>query len=154
MGCPAGSAEAAGVTAGAFASPLSLARVWEVVSGVKGVTAFDLATLLTRYMRSLPEPLGTFGLWSEWKVLGETTAPAPGALEAIMRKLPAEHLFVMHELGKMLAVMSKRAAQTKMTSSNLGVVFGPTLIMTPPPPLSSPWDSMSTAPAEAVRRDC
>ncbi|CAB1327249.1 unnamed protein product [Coregonus sp. 'balchen'] len=100
---------------------LSTCEDWDV----KTVTS-----TLKLYMRSLPEPLMTYGLYKDF------IAPAKGgspesrsqAIHCLVHKLPEKNRLVLGLLMKHLATVAAHSKLNLMTVANLGVVFGPTLM--------------------------
>ncbi|XP_029005711.1 rho GTPase-activating protein 10 isoform X2 [Betta splendens] len=89
-----------------------------------------ITSALKLYMRSLPEPLMTYGLYKEF------ISPAKGgspdsriqAVHCLVHKLPERNRQVLGLLMKHLAKVAAHSKQNLMTVANLGVVFGPTLM--------------------------
>ena len=97
-----------------------------------------VANVLKLYLRQLPEPLLTSRLYPDFiRVAREWTCPsadatAPGLeeLNELVHKLPRHHYatlsFLMHHLRRVAAEQEAN----NMPASNLGIVFGPTLLRT------------------------
>ncbi|XP_034043547.1 rho GTPase-activating protein 10 isoform X2 [Thalassophryne amazonica] len=94
---------------------------------------WDIKTItsaLKLYLRSLPEPLMTYGLYKEF------ISPAKGgspdsriqAVHCLLHKLPEKNRQVLGLLMKHLANVAAHSKHNLMTVANLGVVFGPTLM--------------------------
>jgi len=83
-----------------------------------------------RCLRQLEDPLLTKRLWPAW--LSAAAQPSPAAASAALRKvalsLPSARLSLLRVLLKHLSVVVGASAKNRMTSLNLGVVFGPTLL--------------------------
>uniref|UniRef100_A0A3P8YDR9 Rho GTPase-activating protein 10 n=1 Tax=Esox lucius TaxID=8010 RepID=A0A3P8YDR9_ESOLU len=89
-----------------------------------------VTSTLKLYLRSLPEPLMTYGLYKDF------IAPAKGgspesrskAIHCLVHKLPESNRLVLGLLMKHLATVAAHSKKNLMTVANLGVVFGPTLM--------------------------
>uniref|UniRef100_A0A673LS45 Rho GTPase-activating protein 29 n=1 Tax=Sinocyclocheilus rhinocerous TaxID=307959 RepID=A0A673LS45_9TELE len=112
----------------------------------------DISNVLKLYLRQLPEPLILYryyndiiGLAKETQHMGETDSTkekSPGEqlclsidlkrvlfkIRDLLRQLPAAHYKTLQFLITHLHRVSEQAEENKMTSSNLGIIFGPTLI--------------------------
>ncbi|XP_029289393.1 rho GTPase-activating protein 10 isoform X2 [Cottoperca gobio] len=100
---------------------LSTSEDWDV----KTVTS-----ALKLYLRSLPEPLMTYGLYKEFISLAKGGSPETRiqAVHCLVHKLPERNRQVLGLLMKHLANVAAHSKQNLMTVANLGVVFGPTLM--------------------------
>ncbi|XP_071536568.1 rho GTPase-activating protein 45-like isoform X5 [Panulirus ornatus] len=97
-----------------------------------------IANVLKLYLRQLPEPLLTFRLYPEFIRMAKECPTGGGGeckrtteeLRELVRRLPRHHLsclaVLMHHLNRVTA----QATLNNMPSSNLGIVFGPTLLRT------------------------
>lgn len=97
-----------------------------------------VANVLKLYLRQLPEALLTSKLYPdfirvarEWTCpSSDTTAPGLEELNELVHKLPRHHYatlaFLMHHLKRVAAEQEAN----NMPASNLGIVFGPTLLRT------------------------
>nr|XP_046181746.1 rho GTPase-activating protein 10-like [Oncorhynchus gorbuscha] len=100
---------------------LSTSEDWDVKT---------ITSTLKLYLRSLPEPLMTYGLYKDF------IAPAKGgspesrsqAIHCLVHKLPEKNRLVLGLLLKHLATVAAHSKLNLMTVANLGVVFGPTLM--------------------------
>uniref|UniRef100_A0A8C8F9P3 Rho GTPase activating protein 10 n=1 Tax=Oncorhynchus tshawytscha TaxID=74940 RepID=A0A8C8F9P3_ONCTS len=100
---------------------LSTCEEWDVKT---------ITSTLKLYLRSLPEPLMTYGLYKDF------IAPAKGgspesrsqAIHCLVHKLPEKNRLVLGLLLKHLATVAAHSKLNLMTVANLGVVFGPTLM--------------------------
>ncbi|XP_027138815.1 rho GTPase-activating protein 10 isoform X4 [Larimichthys crocea] len=100
---------------------LSTSEDWDVKT---------ITSALKLYLRSLPEPLMTYGLYKEF------ISPAKGGspesriqgVHCLVHKLPERNRQVLGLLMKHLANVAAHSKQNLMTVANLGVVFGPTLM--------------------------
>uniref|UniRef100_A0A8C1ZZJ7 Rho GTPase-activating protein 29 n=1 Tax=Cyprinus carpio TaxID=7962 RepID=A0A8C1ZZJ7_CYPCA len=112
----------------------------------------DISNVLKLYLRQLPEPLILYryyndiiGLSKETQNVGETDSTkekSPGEqlclsielkrvlfkIRDLLRQLPAAHYKTLQFLITHLHRVSEQAEENKMTTSNLGIIFGPTLI--------------------------
>ncbi|XP_037620523.1 rho GTPase-activating protein 10 isoform X3 [Sebastes umbrosus] len=100
---------------------LSASEDWDV----KTVTS-----ALKLYLRSLPEPLMTYGLYKEFISPAKGGSPESRiqAVHCLVHKLPERNRQVLGLLMKHLANVAAHSKQNLMTVANLGVVFGPTLM--------------------------
>uniref|UniRef100_A0A8C1Y4G8 Rho GTPase-activating protein 29 n=1 Tax=Cyprinus carpio TaxID=7962 RepID=A0A8C1Y4G8_CYPCA len=112
----------------------------------------DISNVLKLYLRQLPEPLILYryyndiiGLAKETQNMEETDSTkekSPGEqlclsielkrvlfkIRDLLRQLPAAHYKTLQFLITHLHRVSEQAEENKMTASNLGIIFGPTLI--------------------------
>lgn len=100
---------------------LSTSEDWDVKT---------ITSALKLYMRTLPEPLMTYGLYKEF--IGPAKGGSPEsriqAVHCLVHKLPERNRQVLGLLMKHLANVAAHSKQNLMTVANLGVVFGPTLM--------------------------
>ena len=97
-----------------------------------------IANVLKLYLRQLPEPLLTSKLYPDFiRVAREWTGPssdvtAPGLeeLNELVHKLPRHHLATLAYLMHHLKRVASEHDLNNMPASNLGIVFGPTLLRT------------------------
>ncbi|XP_034024373.1 rho GTPase-activating protein 42 isoform X2 [Thalassophryne amazonica] len=85
---------------------------------------------LKNYLRCLSEPLMTFRLHKEFimAVKSDDQNYRVCAVHALVHKLPEKNKEMLELLIKHLVTVSKQSQSNLMTVSNLGVVFGPTLM--------------------------
>ncbi|KAJ8357139.1 hypothetical protein SKAU_G00199330 [Synaphobranchus kaupii] len=114
----------------------------------------DISNVLKLYLRQLPEPLILFRYYNDFiglakesqgtimdEVDGARKSPAseqtPLSVELsrvvlkirdLLRQLPSAHYRTMQFLIQHLYRVTENADENKMTASNLGIIFGPTLI--------------------------
>ncbi|XP_051538231.1 rho GTPase-activating protein 29-like isoform X1 [Myxocyprinus asiaticus] len=114
----------------------------------------DISNVLKLYLRQLPEPLILFRYYNDFIGLakesqsiivdeveasrGRTISDCPQIsvelnrvlfkIKDLLRQLPPAHYKTMQFLIQHLHRVSERADENKMTASNLGIIFGPTLI--------------------------
>uniref|UniRef100_A0A8D3EEY0 Rho GTPase-activating protein 10 n=1 Tax=Scophthalmus maximus TaxID=52904 RepID=A0A8D3EEY0_SCOMX len=100
---------------------LSTSEDWDVKT---------ITSTLKLYLRSLPEPLMTYGLYKEFISLAKGGSPESRiqAVHCLVHKLPERNREVLGLLMKHLANVAAHSKQNLMTVANLGVVFGPTLM--------------------------
>ncbi|XP_035272441.1 rho GTPase-activating protein 10-like isoform X1 [Anguilla anguilla] len=100
---------------------LSVAEEWDVKT---------ITSALKLYLRSLPEPLMTSGLYKEFVVPAKCGSPESRveAIHYLVHKLPEKNRVVLGLLMKHLDSVAAHSKQNLMTVANLGVVFGPTLM--------------------------
>ncbi|XP_070777156.1 rho GTPase-activating protein 10 isoform X7 [Enoplosus armatus] len=89
-----------------------------------------ITSALKLYLRSLPEPLMTYGLYKEFISPAKGGSPESRiqAVHCLVHKLPERNRQVLGLLMKHLANVAAHSKQNLMTVANLGVVFGPTLM--------------------------
>ncbi|CAB1416320.1 unnamed protein product [Pleuronectes platessa] len=100
---------------------LSASEDWDVKT---------ITSTLKLYLRSLPEPLMTYGLYKEFISLAKGGSPETRiqAVHCLVHNLPEKNRLVLGLLMKHLAKVAAHSKQNLMTEANLGVVFGPTLM--------------------------
>ncbi|XP_039657590.1 rho GTPase-activating protein 10 isoform X2 [Perca fluviatilis] len=100
---------------------LSTSEDWDVKT---------ITSALKLYLRSLPEPLMTYGLYKDFISLAKGGSPESRiqAVHCLVHKLPERNRQVLGLLMKHLANVAAHSKQNLMTVANLGVVFGPTLM--------------------------
>ncbi|XP_008418547.1 rho GTPase-activating protein 10 [Poecilia reticulata] len=100
---------------------LSASEDWDVKT---------ITSALKLYLRSLPEPLMTYGLYKEFinPAKGGSPESRIQAVHHLVHKLPERNRQVLGLLMKHLANVAAHSKQNLMTVANLGVVFGPTLM--------------------------
>ncbi|EIW72231.1 hypothetical protein TREMEDRAFT_24881 [Tremella mesenterica DSM 1558] len=95
----------------------------------------SITSVLKTYFRSLPNPLLTHDLHESF-VAAATIRDSHnkhGALCALLKELPKEHYATLKTLMLHLNRVTSYANVNLMTSQNLGVVFGPTLMRSSDP---------------------
>uniref|UniRef100_A0A672Z1M0 Rho GTPase activating protein 10 n=1 Tax=Sphaeramia orbicularis TaxID=375764 RepID=A0A672Z1M0_9TELE len=100
---------------------LSASEDWDVKT---------ITSALKLYLRSLPEPLMTYGLYKEFISPAKGGSPESRiqAVHCLVHQLPEKNRQVLGLLMKHLANVAAHSKQNLMTVANLGVVFGPTLM--------------------------
>ncbi|XP_069693994.1 rho GTPase-activating protein 45-like isoform X2 [Periplaneta americana] len=97
-----------------------------------------IANVLKLYLRQLPEPLLTFCLYTEFVRIAKerpsnSTTEVGAAIEELKElvcKLPRHHYLTLAMLMQHLERVAHNADINNMPPSNLGIVFGPTLLRT------------------------
>ncbi|KAM9305458.1 rho GTPase-activating protein 17 [Gastrophryne carolinensis] len=89
-----------------------------------------VAGALKSYLRELPEPLMTFGLYEEWITAGNVPDQNTKLqnLWIVCQKLPKPNFENFRYLVKFLAKLSHYSDVNKMTPSNIAIVLGPNLL--------------------------
>ncbi|XP_061778866.1 rho GTPase-activating protein 10 isoform X2 [Nerophis lumbriciformis] len=89
-----------------------------------------ITSALKLYLRSLPEPLMTYGLYKEFISPAKGGSPESRiqAVHCLVHKLPEKNRQVLGLFMKHLANVAAHSKHNLMTVANLGVVFGPTLM--------------------------
>eukprot|EP00794_Sanderia_malayensis_P003159 gene3159-3628_t len=92
-----------------------------------------IAGLLKLYFRSLPIPLITFETYGDFIAASkiEDDMKCKAALHAALMKLPPAHYETLKYCMRHLYRVVKYKDKNLMTTQNLGVVFGPTLMRAP-----------------------
>ncbi|XP_037545774.1 rho GTPase-activating protein 10 [Nematolebias whitei] len=100
---------------------LSASEEWDIKT---------ITSALKLYLRSLPEPLMTYGLYKEFinPAKGGSPESRIQAVHCLVHKLPERNRQVLGLLMKHLANVAAHSKMNLMTVANLGVVFGPTLM--------------------------
>ncbi|XP_043818378.1 rho GTPase-activating protein 29-like isoform X2 [Dromiciops gliroides] len=107
----------------------------------------DISNVLNLYLRKLPEPLFLFHLYDEFIGLAkesqnvnedskQTSPEVVGAelnkilkkIKSLLKKLPGPNYNTIKYLIGHLNRVVQKAEENKMPASNLGIIFGPTLI--------------------------
>ncbi|XP_029913868.1 rho GTPase-activating protein 17b isoform X2 [Myripristis murdjan] len=89
-----------------------------------------VAGALKSYLRELPEPLMTFGLYDEW-IQASNVTDSDKRLQALWvtcDSLPKTHKANFRYLVKFLAKLAQDSEVNKMTPSNIAIVLGPNLL--------------------------
>ncbi|XP_060921391.1 rho GTPase-activating protein 17b isoform X3 [Labrus mixtus] len=89
-----------------------------------------VAGALKSYLRELPEPLMTFGLYDEWQQ-ASYVSDSDKRLQALWvtcDRLPKTHKANLRYLVKFLAKLAQDSEVNKMTPSNIAIVLGPNLL--------------------------
>ncbi|KAF9436907.1 hypothetical protein BGZ76_002571 [Entomortierella beljakovae] len=92
-----------------------------------GIDSNDIATLLKLYLRELPSPLMPPSLLEQFQSLLSTDRQICYTLSSILIRLPPHNYAALSFLCHHLSKIASHDNKTKMTVSNLGVVFAPTL---------------------------
>ncbi|XP_026067757.1 oligophrenin-1-like [Carassius auratus] len=96
-------------------------------------TDMDVKTItsaLKFYLRSLSEPLMTYSLHGQLILAAKSENPdyRLGAVHSLVYKLPERNREMLELLIKHLVSVCSHSAENLMTVSNMGVIFGPTLM--------------------------
>ncbi|XP_062263329.1 rho GTPase-activating protein 17b isoform X2 [Platichthys flesus] len=89
-----------------------------------------VAGALKSYLRELPEPLMTFGLYDEW-LQASNVSDSDKRLQALWvtcDHLPKTHKANLRYLVKFLAKLAQDSDVNKMSPSNIAIVLGPNLL--------------------------
>ncbi|KAG0243494.1 hypothetical protein BGW41_002034 [Actinomortierella wolfii] len=86
----------------------------------------DVATLLKLYLRELPAPIIPATLLPAFTQAASSDDPGP-ALRDQLKQLPLENYLLLATLSRHLSTLADYEAVTKMSISNLGLIFCPTL---------------------------
>ncbi|XP_069783804.1 GEM-interacting protein-like isoform X3 [Narcine bancroftii] len=110
----------------------------------------DITNLLTLYLRELPEPIVLFSLYNDFMkfakelhqgcdelkdnqaegrpTAAETVSQLILKAKALLQNLPVSNYNTLEHIIRHLHRVAKRCEENKMSSNNLGIIFGPTLI--------------------------
>eukprot|EP00063_Salmo_salar_P073327 XP_014048162.1 PREDICTED: GEM-interacting protein-like isoform X1 [Salmo salar] len=104
----------------------------------------DVTSVLKHFFKELPEPLLTFDLYNDFIGVGkeiqrlserEAAAETPGIvndltynLRDLLERLPPYRYYTLQHMMRHLHRVSENYEENKMSPSNLGIVFGPTLL--------------------------
>ncbi|CCG83347.1 Beta-chimaerin [Taphrina deformans PYCC 5710] len=92
-----------------------------------------ITSVLKQYLRKLPIPLITFDNYEPF--IGTSAIPSPAvrvrAVKDVLRDLPGPHYETLRVLFKHLQAVSRHCDKNLMTSKNLAVVLGPSIIWDP-----------------------
>ncbi|XP_061694283.1 rho GTPase-activating protein 29-like isoform X2 [Syngnathoides biaculeatus] len=140
----------------------------------------DISNVLKLYLRQLPEPLILYryyndfiGLAKEYQrvVVEEADGLQSGAksgqegdakkssvdlnrvvlrIRDLLRQLPAANYHTLHFLVAHLNRVAEQAEENKMTASNLGIIFGPTLVKPRQPDAEVSLSSLVDYPYQAL----
>ncbi|KAJ3410438.1 hypothetical protein HDV05_003800 [Chytridiales sp. JEL 0842] len=97
----------------------------------QGYTVYDVADLLKKYIRGLPEPLLTTDLYSHFIKCLEIPVEDGLRLKAfrwLLMMLPPPHLVLLEYLLELFALVAMNSAANQMTASNLARIFSPNLL--------------------------
>jgi hypothetical protein len=102
------------------------------VPDVSKVRVHDIASILRKYLRDLPDPLIPA---SKYDLFLETQKPPTSeeknkALKSALGTLPEENKSGLKLLMRLLKKIADNSDITKMTASNLAMIFGPALLRT------------------------
>ena len=90
------------------------------------------AALLKCYLRELPEPLLTFGLYNQFEAVASVPeVDRVARLGQVVAELPEENYATSKFLFSFLAQVAAHEEENKMGPTNLAVVFGPNLLTSP-----------------------
>ncbi|KAH8248112.1 hypothetical protein KR038_001511, partial [Drosophila bunnanda] len=104
-----------------------------------------IGSILKLYLRELPEPLLTYGLYKDFIRIAErhNESERKTEIKAILAKLPKENYANLRYLTRFLALVQQRSVHNKMSSQNLAIVMSPNML----------WpriDKSSNAPADYI----
>eukprot|EP01101_Sappina_pedata_P012566 TRINITY_DN8682_c0_g1_i1.p1 TRINITY_DN8682_c0_g1~~TRINITY_DN8682_c0_g1_i1.p1 ORF type:complete len:324 (+),score=80.72 TRINITY_DN8682_c0_g1_i1:242-1213(+) len=90
----------------------------------------SVAELLKMWFRDLPDPVLTYDLHQDFIETAklENTAQRIAATKQVIDNLPFYNKCVFQHMAKLLRHVADHSATTKMTASNLGLIFGPSLL--------------------------
>ncbi len=104
----------------------------------------SLASLFTRFLRELPEPLIPQSMYADVSALGQRGAAAgPDELEAFVSRLPTVNQIMARRLIAFLQMID--TGSTRMSTTNLAIVFVPSLVFH-----SDPQDMLRNAKTDQV----
>nr|XP_040045780.1 GEM-interacting protein [Gasterosteus aculeatus aculeatus] len=106
------------------------------------ISPHDIASILKQFFKELPEPLLTFDLYNDFITVGKNiqhtneSEPTPDTnetmdivvgLQKLLQRLPPHCYSTLQHMMSHLQRVSENL-ENKMSQSNLGIVFGPTLL--------------------------
>ncbi|KAI9033328.1 Rho GTPase activation protein, partial [Hyaloraphidium curvatum] len=96
-----------------------------------GYTVHDVATILKKYLRDVPEPLFTnelFPYFLQTLDVSPDDAVRANYVQCLVCLLSPAHLVVVEFLFELLVDIARNADRTQMTTSNLARVLAPTVL--------------------------
>lgn len=89
-----------------------------------------IASVLKAYLRSLPEPLLTFGHYNEFLEVSQITndQQRKAAILNIINQLPEGNYNNLKYLMKFLTKLGEKNQQNKMSTQNIAIVMSPNLL--------------------------
>ncbi|XP_059848145.1 GEM-interacting protein-like isoform X1 [Hypanus sabinus] len=142
-------------------SKIRIAKLRQSFENGRGLTDMsensphDITNLLTLYLRELPEPIVLFSLYDDFMKFAKElqqvceelkecqTKEAPTATDKVqqliqkskdlLQNLPVSNYNTLEHLIGHLFRVAERSEENKMSSNNLGIIFGPTLIRSQAP---------------------
>lgn len=92
-----------------------------------------VAGLLKLWLRELPEPLLTWGLFNEFLTIGKppvesTEADVVELAQSLVKRLPDANRVTLIEVMKLILDVVAHSDLNKMNAHNMAIVFGPTLL--------------------------
>ncbi|XP_069784303.1 rho GTPase-activating protein 45-like isoform X2 [Narcine bancroftii] len=127
----------------------------------------DVSNVLKLYLRQLPEPIMLFRLYNDLMGLAKESMQATGdgggkepavekeelllvtRLKVLLKELPPENKATLQYIIRHLSRISELEHQNKMSPSNLGIVFGPTLMRPRPTEATVSLSSLVDYPHQA-----
>ncbi|XP_068434452.1 GEM-interacting protein [Clinocottus analis] len=124
---------------------LKLCQAFEIQKeqvDLSDLSPHDITSTLKHFFKELPEPLLTFDLYNHFITVGKTIQqlnekePTPNtnetmdimlSLQKLLQKLPPHCYSTLQHMMSHLQIVSENS-ENKMSPSNLGIVFGPTLL--------------------------
>lgn len=107
----------------------------------------DAAGVFKQYIRSLPEPLFPFNFYKDFLAIASSLPPKDPTrrqqLKALISKLPAQNIDLLRYLMLFLHELSRHEVHTKMSPSNLAIVFAPNLLR---PQVDTPESMLTEMP--------
>ncbi|GAA5832316.1 hypothetical protein JCM11251_006407 [Rhodosporidiobolus azoricus] len=96
-----------------------------------GYSVHDAASVLRRYLNSLPDPVIPAGLYLDFTAVLQQPQPIAASIAAyrqLIALLPPASRYLLLYLLDFLSVFARCSSQNLMTASNLAVVFQPGLV--------------------------
>ncbi|XP_054676792.1 T-cell activation Rho GTPase-activating protein-like, partial [Grus americana] len=95
--------------------------------------ALLLAILLKDFLRSIPSKLLVNDLYEDWMAAMRRTSKEEkmAELKAVAEKLPAANVLLLKRLLSLLRRIARSAGTSRMSSSNLAICMGPSLLSPP-----------------------
>ena len=102
----------------------------KVFSAADNASIHDVTGLIKLFFRRLPEPLLTFGLYTQFIDAANMAGTVDGKARAVelVAQLPPVNRALAAALFALLAKVAARSDVNKMTPSNLAIVFAPSIL--------------------------
>lgn len=89
-----------------------------------------IAGVLKSYLRGLPEPLLTYGLYDDFVMAAQQPSEdkRKKAILNAVNQLPNGHYYNLRYLTKFLSILAQKSQHNKMSSQNIAIVMSPNLL--------------------------
>ncbi|GAB0187451.1 T-cell activation Rho GTPase-activating protein-like [Grus japonensis] len=105
----------------------------ELLAGLECPKAHPQPLALQDFLRSIPSKLLVNNLYEDWMAAMQQSSKEEkiSELKAVAEKLPAANLLLLKPLLSLLQHIGRNAGTSRMTSSNLAICVGPSLLSPP-----------------------